>query len=426
MEDGRTTTLSFKYNKKKVSRQLKPYLEEFTYTDTASGGSDEIEVSLNNTDMRFLNKWKPLKGAKMTAMISMNNWQKVNVAKSFSCGKFILDDLSAEGPESTFVIKGVSAPIKEGFRATERTKKYKKGSVKSIAKKIAKKYKVSLWYEASNITIKQLEQSKKTDSAFLLDLCEEYGLGIKIYNDKIIIFDEEKYEKKKSIATIKRKNDIVVDWSWNTTMQKTYTGAKVTYTGPNDNKKHKAQVGKKGRMLNLNITAFSKKDAKLKAKAKLREENKKKTTMSLTVIPDARFIASGTLLLSGFGKASGKYYIDEAEHNVSGDGGYTMTLELHKVKNNETKTSSGTSSKTSSVAKSTLRKGSKGAEVKKLQKNLNALGHKDSSGKKLALDSSFGAKTQYALKRFQKKHKLQIDGVYGPKSYAAMKKAIGD
>lgn len=85
---------------------------------------------------------------------------------------------------------------------------------------------------------------------------------------------------------------------------------------------------------------------------------------------------------------------------------------------------SGSSDKNSKVAQPTLKKGSKGSEVTKLQKNLNALGIKDKNNKKLAEDGDFGEHTDEALRKFQKAYKLEIDGIYGQKSYAAMEKAI--
>ena len=68
------------------------------------------------------------------------------------------------------------------------------------------------------------------------------------------------------------------------------------------------------------------------------------------------------------------------------------------------------------LAKPTLRNGSKGTEVKNLQNDLN---YTMKSG--LVVDGSFGAKTTIALKGFQKKYGLVVDGVYGPKSQAKMK-----
>lgn len=57
----------------------------------------------------------------------------------------------------------------------------------------------------------------------------------------------------------------------------------------------------------------------------------------------------------------------------------------------------------------TLRKGSKGEDVKKLQTLL-----------KLSVDGDFGPKTEEAVKKFQKEHKLTSDGIVGPKTWEAL------
>lgn len=62
----------------------------------------------------------------------------------------------------------------------------------------------------------------------------------------------------------------------------------------------------------------------------------------------------------------------------------------------------------------TLKDGSKGEAVKGLQKELN------SSGAKLEVDGSFGAKTTEAVKAFQKKEKLEDDGVAGPITWGSL------
>ena len=63
--------------------------------------------------------------------------------------------------------------------------------------------------------------------------------------------------------------------------------------------------------------------------------------------------------------------------------------------------------------------GSKGDDVKILQKALNSLGFKGSDGKTLDVDGYFGPNTNYAVKQFQQKYRykasktLAIDGVVG-------------
>lgn len=67
------------------------------------------------------------------------------------------------------------------------------------------------------------------------------------------------------------------------------------------------------------------------------------------------------------------------------------------------------------LANPTLRIGSRGVQVNYLQQDLNYAGYD------LAEDGIFGAKTYAAVKDFQKKHKLGVDGIYGPITAATMK-----
>lgn len=84
----------------------------------------------------------------------------------------------------------------------------------------------------------------------------------------------------------------------------------------------------------------------------------------------------------------------------------------------------GQTSTSSKVAEPTLKLGSSGSEVRKLQKNLNALKITDNDGNKLEEDGKFGRLTGQAVRKFQKKYKLEQDQIYGPKSAEQMGKLI--
>lgn len=66
--------------------------------------------------------------------------------------------------------------------------------------------------------------------------------------------------------------------------------------------------------------------------------------------------------------------------------------------------------------KETLKKGSKGTQVKNLQKFLNWYG-----SYKLEVDGVFGANTYNAVKKFQKANGLTVDGIFGTKSLVKAK-----
>ena len=68
----------------------------------------------------------------------------------------------------------------------------------------------------------------------------------------------------------------------------------------------------------------------------------------------------------------------------------------------------------------TLRRGSKGDEVRELQLALYRL-----VSDKLEIDGVFGAKTEAAAREFQTRHGLAVDGIVGPLTWAEIDKALG-
>ena len=61
-----------------------------------------------------------------------------------------------------------------------------------------------------------------------------------------------------------------------------------------------------------------------------------------------------------------------------------------------------------------LRQGSQGQSVKTLQQLLTAAGYT------LAVDGIFGPRTEAAVKKFQKDNGLVVDGIVGPKTWSSL------
>jgi hypothetical protein len=66
-----------------------------------------------------------------------------------------------------------------------------------------------------------------------------------------------------------------------------------------------------------------------------------------------------------------------------------------------------------------LREGSQGAEVTKLQENLQKLGFYSSQ-----IDGQFGPRTKQAVIAFQKSQQLTADGIVGERTWAKLKEAL--
>ncbi|MBZ2412761.1 peptidoglycan-binding protein [Xanthomonas perforans] len=87
-------------------------------------------------------------------------------------------------------------------------------------------------------------------------------------------------------------------------------------------------------------------------------------------------------------------------------------------------TSGSTSHQVSKSNDGKLEQGERGEQVKQLQGQLAQLGAVGRDGKPLRADGDFGGNTKYAVEQFQREHGLQIDGVAGQQTQAALAKVL--
>ena len=326
----RQVAISIKYDGSDgiTSKELQSRIKQFTYEDPASGESDTISVELDNENAYFLKKI-PQKGSKITAEIQLYSWEKLGEKMSISCGTFCCDTKEFSGWPLTCTIGATSVPEKQAFRVTQRSKVWKKTTIKEIANKLCSSYALRLVYDAGTINIAKLEQTDKTDCAFLTELCEKYDLYIKVYAGKVYIYDPVKYEAKKSIKSIKI--DDMLQWSYTGSLIGTYTGGTIKYTAGDEEKEYTCKVGSGSRIYSMSEKVDSLADAKLQITAKINSENRSAETMTCTIEADRKITAGVNITVKGADKIDGKYFVDKVTHTESGDAPYTMELTMHKV-----------------------------------------------------------------------------------------------
>lgn len=323
----KTTTRKAGASNPRLGTKIAEQTTAFSYTDVASGQSDSVSITLQDIGKEWMGKLMPKRGASLGAKILLTNWGSREGKDTFDCGTFVLDDISFSGRPLSCVLGGVSVPAMDDFKSLPVTNTWEKTTVQDIASQIAGKAGVALYYDADTIQIAEIEQNKQTDSAFLYSLCEKYGLAMKVYNHKIVIFDIVRYEEKGAVLTIKETDTI--SWSFNTTIDGTYTGVNLDYTDPDIEDPIKVTMGSQGRMYAINTQASSRYDAELQAAAKVNAANRGIQTMEVTIRANTKIVASHCLMISGFGEFDGKYYVDKIKHSLGK--GYTMQLSIHKV-----------------------------------------------------------------------------------------------
>ena len=309
-----------------------------TIVDCASGEADTISVSLFNKSGKWFKKnYFPKSSDYIRATIVVDKWKNDSEHREVYQGKFVADQFAASGFPATVDLEGMSIPLHTGFNVTQRSKTYKKTSLKSILQIIAKRACIKLVFEASNHKVDEVSQDGNTDLEFAFSICSDYGCCMKLYNGKMIIYDQTAYERKASRFTL-NKSDLGDDSTYNFTrsVSKVYDSVKFQY----QNKKGKNITynynipGRTGRRtLFISSSADSHADAEKKAKAQLASTLREAITASFTVMGDPKYRACRWFRVTGFGKFNGRYFIDKVTHNFS-DEGYTSTIECHKCVTN--------------------------------------------------------------------------------------------
>lgn len=336
--DARRANVSVKYQGVDISADIAKDLLSFTYTDNASGTADDISITIKDNHKKWLMNWFPEKGDIVAAEIRTINWKSDGDKGKLPCGTFMVDEPEYSGRPSTLTIKAISIPANSNFLTTPRNKVWREISLKKIGEEISKRYGLKFFFDSTNNPFyKSQEQTDKSDSAFLVELCENEGLAYKVSDNQIIIFDEEKYEKRKSVATFIESSSTVTGYRLVSSYTNTaYAGCNVKYYDANKGKQIaflfavKDDIDpEKDKVYQLNSRVKSEGEARRLAQKTLRKLNKKENRVSLDVVGDTRIVGGCCVDLREFGPFDGKYYVEKATQSI-GDG-YKTSMELRKV-----------------------------------------------------------------------------------------------
>lgn len=219
-------------------------IDSASFVDVAHGSSDSAEFTLDNSDLNYLKKGLPGKAAKAYLSIKTKDWT-IQPDTTIKSGKMYVDSMTVSGPEPESVqVQALSMPSYSGFSSTEHHKTYKKTTAKAILKKIASRDKMKLKYYGPTIKIKTIQQDGATDSDFVIDLCERYGLRVKITNRTLYVYSAARYAQKAAAIIIKR-SVAASGYEYTNDIQGAYTYATNTYQDKKKKKDIKVSVGHK-------------------------------------------------------------------------------------------------------------------------------------------------------------------------------------
>ncbi len=330
-QDPRRVSLKLVYNGVNATGDFSAKLEAFSYVDTASGEADTLSLTVSNQSGQWLGNYMPEDGDYVEASIVVENWNEQGDNRTLRCGKFDLDAFKASGFPETAGIGGITIPIRSDFNVTPRNQHFKKTSTKSILSDICSRAGITLVYEAEDYSIEEIEQSGRTDMEFAFSVCKDHNLAMKLYNSKMIVYDQSSYEEKSAVYTIHKSE--MQTYSYSRQKSKLYDSVQIQYTNSksDDTLTYSYTVpGSSGkRMLFLNEQADTYREAEVIAKSRLLENIRSAVSLTVRVKGDIKHVAARNIMISGLGKADGKYFIERVTHEKNAKGVYTCSIRMH-------------------------------------------------------------------------------------------------
>ncbi len=334
------------YNNKNISAALSEYLLSVSYTDNMSNKADDLQLTLEDRQHLWQSAWFPSKGAKLNVKIIAENWQGSSVK---DLGIFEIDEIESASPPSTVNIKAVSVPYDNDLREVEKSRSWEKAELKTISNDIARSAALELFFDTEeNPVINRIEQTEESDLKFMMRLCNSYGLAIKVQNNKLVIFDEAKFESADALFTVLPQHyevlqpitgmqyiPVLGSYRFRTKLRDIYSAAHLKYTDSKTNNtiEYTFKIPDKTELktLELNEQVSSIAEAIRFTKKALRNKNREETTGSFTAAGNLDFYAGMTINVLGYGQFDGKYIITSINHQIGS--GYKMSCNIRRCLN---------------------------------------------------------------------------------------------
>ena len=338
MTQPRSSYVRIIYEGRNITRDIAPYLTQFTFTDNSGGKADDISLTLEDRAGLWASSWFPEKGDRIKAVIVKIDGSQ---ARALPCGEYEIDSIDYSSPPRLITIKAVSTAITRNMRHERHNKNWENITLQTIAAELAGDNNLMLYYDGPNPFYERKTQAGISDLEFLKSLCDDAGLSLKIHDMKMIIFDIEGNNERESVATIKITDKNLLSWKFTTKSAKIYKGAKVCYHDPVKNETfsgeyYDANEEGSNEILEINERVESFAEAQTLAEKRLSQANKNEVTGDLSLMGNVDLLAGNNLTIEGFGVFDGKYTIDKVTHSLGS--GFTSQVSLSQGGSSKGKT----------------------------------------------------------------------------------------
>lgn len=335
----RKASLRLSYNGTEITSDIEKDVISFRCVCAASDQADVIDVTVADPDKKWLTKWMPQAGDKLTAAVRLTNWEREGDSHTIQCGTYILDEPSYSAPPHIQTLSAVSHAINTSFVSAQRSRTWTDAAVSEIAAQIASENALTLYWDSAYDPHITMEQVKTADLSFISQLCSDYTLRLKVADGQIVIYDPLKREKQPPVRTLRESGDLI-RYSFRHTYTDTgYSDAAVTtvdaetgeYHMMEDTAKYQGLTAeeayeKYGKTLTESAEEITM-DPELASRMLKVEKMKEYTAeISCMILPDVH--EGSALQLTGFGSWDGTWIADSVTITLPAS---TMSISLHKA-----------------------------------------------------------------------------------------------
>ena len=332
---------------KDISEDISKFFLSLTFTDNLSDAADDVTIELEDRAQLWQADWYPIGEGNMLD-ITIHTYNRVTLHDGetvFYAGKFEIDEIEANGFPSTVSIKAVSVLGDSTLRGTRKNRTWEEISVWKCAADICEQNGIKLlWDCEANPNLDHVEQADESDLDFLLKICHDHGMSLKITPEQIIIFDDAKFESADPVITVykpgvlaeTKENTMPLRWLLDYRLQSktrdTYWKCQVKYQRGKDKEliegEFSAPGTEKGRILIVREQVENAAEAERLAKKKLREANKEEMTGYFTTIGNHNIAAGQVIEMKNFGHFDGNYLVTKVSHEIRED--YTTKVDIRR------------------------------------------------------------------------------------------------
>lgn len=322
---------------------LEPYLLSFSYTDNATGKADSIQLELQDREGKWAGEWAPKKGTEVVAAFRCLDWFGVGLHGALNCGAFKVDEVEYAGVPDKVSVKAVTASLNGSLRETAKTKAWEGYSLQGVASEIAGSHGLTLMYDAPELTFARQDQREESDLGFITRLARARGVNVKVHDGKLALYVAKDADARPTSLTISKKGGQFSPKSFRFKEKSegtAYTGCEVNYRDPDTQQVYTYAYDAKGQRVEkaasdaqkvwaVNQRVESEADARKLAQNALRGKNEGECKGSLEIMGHPGIVTGTTLNLTGFGRFSGTYFVEKAEHKIGS--GYTTSTEIRRT-----------------------------------------------------------------------------------------------